>query len=391
MSGSGSPLKFAHLHQHTAYSLLDGAARIKDLMRWVKEVSPDSPTVAMTDHGNMHGAVEFYKTAEKEGVRPILGFEAYVTAGSRFEKKRPSSKLDGGYFHLTLLAKDFKGYQNLCKLNSRGWLEGFYMKPRVDHELLREYSEGVIALSGCLGAQLPRNLLDVGVDAGEEVLKQYLDIYGDNFFIELQNHVPTSAAEMTDSLRELTEQQTRLNPMLRELANKHGLGMVATNDGHYVKKDDAKAHEALLAIQTKTTLSDPKRFRFPCDEFYVKTPDEMARAIPEAEYPSALANSLTVAEMCRVELPIGSKRVYQMPELPIPAGRTLAEQLRVQTYEGLMERYEVVTEALYRHYLTALLPSTRESRWELDFLSRCRTKKKSLLECHARNGLLCVL
>ncbi len=348
---ANQPLKFAHLHQHTAYSLLDGAARIKDLMKWVKEVSPENPTVAMTDHGNMHGAVEFYKTAEKEGVKPILGFEAYVTAGSRFEKKRPSSKLDGGYFHLTLLAKNFKGYQNLCKLNSRGWLEGFYMKPRVDHELLREYSEGVIALSGCLGAQLPRNLLDVGAEAGEAVLRQYLDIYGDNFFIELQNHVPTETSEMTDSLRDLTEQQTRLNPMLRALADKHGLGMIATNDGHYVKKDDAKAHEALLAIQTKTTLSDPKRFRFPCDEFYVKTPGEMARAIPENDFPSALANSVTVADMCDVTLPIGPNRVYQMPELPIPAGRTLAEQLRVQTYEGLIERYDVIDEALYRHYL----------------------------------------
>jgi DNA polymerase-3 subunit alpha len=348
------PVKFAHLHQHTAYSLLDGAARIKDLMAWVKEVSPENPTVAMTDHGNMHGAVEFYKTAEKFGVKPILGFEAYVTAGSRFEKRRPAgaSKLDGGYFHLTLLAKNFKGYQNLCKLNSRGWLEGFYMKPRVDHELLREYSEGVIALSGCLGAQIPRYLLDLGEEAGEEILKQYLDIYGDNFFIELQNHVPENPSEMTDSLRELTEQQTRLNPMLKSLAHKYGLGMVATNDGHYVKRDDAKAHEALLAIQTKTTLSDPNRFRFPCDEFYVKTPEEMARAIPESEYEGALSNSVLVAEMCNVELPIGSKRVYQMPELPVPAGRTLAEQLRVQTYEGLLARYPVIDEPLLRRYLS---------------------------------------
>ena len=239
--------KFAHLHQHTAYSLLDGAARIKDLMKWVKEVSPENPVLAMTDHGNMHGAVEFYKAAEKEGVKPILGFEAYVTAGSRFEKKKPSSKLDGGYFHLTLLAKNFKGYQNLCKLNSRGWLEGFYMKPRVDHELLREYSEGVIAMSGCLGAQIPRNLLDLGPEQGEVVLQQYLDIYGEDFFIELQNHVPEKATDMDASLRELAEQQTRLNPMLKDLANKYGLGMVATNDGHYVKKEDAKAHEALVS------------------------------------------------------------------------------------------------------------------------------------------------
>ena len=357
-------LKFAHLHQHTAYSLLDGAARIKDLMKWVKEVSPDNPVVAMTDHGNMHGAVEFYKEAEKAGVKPIIGFEAYVTAGSRFDKRKGNSKLDGGYFHLTLLAKNFKGYQNLCKLNSRGWLEGFYGKPRVDHELLREYSEGVIALSGCLGAQIPRALLDIGEEAGEETLKTYLDIYGDDFFVELQNHVPETAAEMDEKLRDLSEQQTRLNPMLRRLADQYGLGLVATNDGHYVKRGDAKAHEALLAIQTKTTLSDPKRFRFPCDEFYVKTPEEMARAIPEADFPGALARTMDIADLCNVELPVGKKRVYQMPELPIPAGRTLAEQLRVQTYEGLIERYEVITEVLYRRYLaqaTADVPEKLEN------------------------------
>ena len=347
MASAKSPLKFAHLHQHTAYSLLDGAARIKDLIRWVKEVTPDNPTIAMTDHGNMHGTVEFYRTAVAEQVKPIIGFEAYVTAGSRFEKRKPSNKLDGGYFHLTLLAKNFKGYQNLCKLNSRGWLEGFYMKPRVDHELLREYSEGVIALSGCLGAQVPRNLLDVGFDAGEKVLQEYLDIFGSDFFIELQDHG--------------IDEQARLNPMLKELANKYGLGLVATNDGHYVKKEDAKAHEALLAIQTKTTLSDPNRFKFPCDEFYVKTPEEMLQVIPEDEYPNALQNSMTIADMCNLELPIGSKRVYQMPELPIPEGRTLAEQLRVQTYEGLIHRYDVITEQLYRDYYAASGKNVPES------------------------------
>ena len=349
-----SPSKsFAHLHQHTAYSLLDGAARIKDLMKWVKEVSPEKPVLAMTDHGNMHGAVEFYKAAEAEGVKPIIGFEAYVSSGSRFEKKRSNNKLDGGYFHLTLLAQNFEGYRNLCKLNSRGWLEGFYGKPRVDHELLKEYSEGVIALSGCLGAQIPRSLLDLGESAAEEMLERYLNIYGENFWIELQNHVPESSGEMDDKLRDLVEQQTRLNPMLRRLADKYGLGMVATNDGHYVKREDAKAHEALLAIQTKTTLADPNRFRFPCDEFYVKTPEEMAKAIPEKDFPSALANTMTIADMCDVTLPIGSKRVYQMPELPIPEGRTLAEQLRLQAYEGLIERYDCITEDLYKDYLAA--------------------------------------
>ncbi len=347
-------LKFAHLHQHTAYSLLDGAARIKDLISWVKEVSPENPAVAITDHGNMHGVIEFYKIAKNMDVKPIIGLEAYVAAGSRYEKKKASSKLDGGYFHLTLLAKNFKGYQNLCKLTSRSWIEGFYSKPRVDHELLQEYSEGIIAMSGCLGAQIPRLLLDVDFAAGEEMLKNYLEIYKDNFFIELQNHIPKKLEQTDPKLTELVDQQRKLNPMLKELANKYGLAMVATNDGHYVKKEDAKAHEALLAIQTKTTLSDPKRFRFPCEEFYVKTPTEMAKAIPETEYPSALANTMVVADLCDVELPIGSKKVYQMPEIPIPEGRTLAEQLRVQTYEGLMPRYKVITAESYSNYFSCI-------------------------------------
>ncbi len=337
---SSGPVKFAHLHQHTAYSLLDGAARIKDLMAWVKEVSPDEPALAMTDHGNMHGAVEFYKAAMAEGVKPILGLEAYVTGGSRFEKRRVSSTLDGGYFHLTLLAKNFTGYQNLCRLSSRAYLEGFYMKPRVDHELLREHHDGIVALSGCLGAQIPRAILDEGEGAGERMLRQYLDIFGDDFFVELQNHG--------------LEEQRRLNPVLRDLADRYGLGMVATNDGHYVRKEDARAHEALLSIQTKTVLSDPGRFRFPCDEFYVKAPDEMAQALPEREFPGAVANSLTIARMCDVVLPVGDRRVYQMPELPLPPGRTLAEQLRLDTYRGLMARYPDVDEAFYRAYLEQL-------------------------------------
>ncbi len=332
------PKSFAHLHQHTSYSLLDGAARIKDLVTWVKEVTPGQAALAMTDHGNMHGAIEFYKACASQGVQPIVGFEAYVAAGSRFEKKRPEGRLDGGYHHLTLLAKDMAGYRNLCQLSSRAYLEGFYMKPRVDYELLQEHREGVIALSGCLGAVLPRTLLDVGFEAGEEVLQRYLQVFGDDYFIELQDH------GLPD--------QKRLNPMLKELANKYGLGMVATNDGHYVRKEDARAHEALLSIQTKTVLSDEDRFRFPCDEFYVKTPEEMAEAIDEAEYQGALANTMVVAARCNLELPIGDRRVYQMPEVPLPAGRSLVEQLRLKSYEGLGQRYpDRVTEAMWRRYL----------------------------------------
>src|SRR5690606_5208863 len=184
----GQVKRFAHLHQHTAYSLLDGAARIGELVQWVKQVSPDDPAVAMTDHGNMHGAVEFYRTCVAHGVKPIIGFEAYVAPGSRFEKRRGSAKLDGGYYHLTLLAKDFEGYQNLCRLSSRAYLEGFYMQPRVDLELPREHSKGVIALSGCLGAQIPRAILDLGPEEGERLFREHLDIFGENFFVEIQNH-----------------------------------------------------------------------------------------------------------------------------------------------------------------------------------------------------------
>ncbi len=333
----GQVKRFAHLHQHTAYSLLDGAARIAELVRWVKEVSPDDPAVAMTDHGNMHGAIEFYKTCVAEGVKPIIGFEAYVAPGSRFEKRRGSSKLDGGYYHLTLLAKDFKGYQNLCRLSSRAYLEGFYMKPRVDMELLREHSQGVIALSGCLGAQVPRAILDLGPEEGERLFKEHLDIFGSDFWVEIQDHG--------------LEEQRRLNPVLRELADRYGVGMVATNDGHYVRREDAHAHDVLLAIQTKEMVANQDRMRFPCDEFYVKSPTEMASAIPESEYPGAIGNTTSIADMVTLELPVGSKRVYQMPEIALPAGLTLADQLRVQTYRGAMQRYGSLTEDVMRAYL----------------------------------------
>src|SRR5690606_5863800 len=333
----GQVKRFAHLHQHTAYSLLDGAARISELVRWVKQVSPDDPAVAITDHGNMHGAVEFYKTCVAEGVKPILGFEAYVAPGSRFEKRRASAKLDGGYYHLTLLAKTFEGYQNLCRLSSRAYLEGFYMKPRVDLELLREHSKGVIALSGCLGAQIPRAILDLGPDEGERVFKEYLDIFREDFFVEIQDHG--------------LEEQKRLNPVLRELADRYGVGMVATNDGHYVRKEDARAHDVLLAIQTKEMVSSEGRMRFPCDEFYVKTPDEMAAAIPESEYPGAISNTNHIADLVTCELPIGKRRVYQMPEVKLPEGISLADELRVQTYRGAMQRYPSLTEEVMRAYL----------------------------------------
>jgi DNA polymerase-3 subunit alpha len=359
----GSKLKFAHLHQHTQFSLLDGAAKLQDLLKWVKETTPEDPALAMTDHGNLFGAVEFYKKATAMGVKPIIGYEAYVAAESRFDRKRGKG-LDGGYFHLTLLAKDFTGYQNLVRLASRAYLEGFYEKPRIDREILREHAQGLIALSGCLGAEIPQFILQDRLDLAEARLNEYLSIFGDRFFIEIQNHG-------------LPEQQ-KVNQVLKEFARKYGLGLVATNDGHYVRKEDARAHEVLLAIQSKTTLDDPERWRFPCDEFYVKTPEEMRAMLPEAEWgDEPFDNTVEIARMCDVDLPIGDKMVYRIPRFPLPEGRTEAQYLRELTFLGLLRRYpDRITEAFYREVLRLLgtMPPHGDERALAEALARVEEK-----------------
>ena len=334
-------MKFAHLHQHTQFSLLDGAAKLKDLFEWVKATSPEYPALAITDHGNLFGAVEFYRMAHKMGVKPILGYEAYVAAESRFDRKRRKG-LDGGYYHLTLIAKDFKGYQNLVKLATRAYLEGFYEKPRIDRELLREHSEGLIVLSGCLGSEINQFILAGREDLAEARLNEYLSIFKDNFFIEIQNH----------GLKE----QARVNAVLKEFAKRYGLGMVATNDGHYVKKEDAEAHEVLLAIQSKATWDDPDRWKFPCDEFYVKTPEEMRKALPPEEWgDEVFDNTVFIAEMANVELPVDEKRRYRIPKYPTPEGKTDAQHLAELTFRGLAERYpDRITEDFYRRVLREL-------------------------------------
>jgi DNA polymerase III subunit alpha len=334
--------RFAHLHQHTQYSLLDGAARLKDLLKWVAKTSPDNPTVAMTDHGNMHGAVQFFKYAKDAGVKPIIGYEAYIAAGSRFDRIQRRD-VDGGYYHLTLLAKNFTGYQNLCKLSSIAYLEGFYMKPRIDREVLALHKDGVIAMSGCLGAEVPNLILNDRLEQAEERLRWYLDTFGEDYYIEIQNHG-------------LPEQQ-KVNPILKAWAQKYGIGMVATNDGHYVKHEDAYAHEVLLAIQTKALMSEEKRFKFSCEEFYVKTQSEMERLLPSLEWGEQIYdNSIHIADKCDLELPIGGKRVYQMPALPIPEGRSMAEELRVQVYRGTVARYgQDFTLELLRRYVSLSL------------------------------------
>ncbi|MFC5849491.1 DNA polymerase III subunit alpha [Deinococcus petrolearius] len=335
------PKRFAHLHQHTQYSLLDGAAKLKDLLKWAKEVTPEGQqaALAMTDHGNMHGAVHFYNYAQAAEVKPIIGYEAYVVPGQGTRRDRTRGQ-DGekGIFHLTLLARDFEGYQNLCRLSSRGYTEGYYYKPRIDHELLQEHCGGVIAFSGCLGSEVQQLLMQGREADAKARLLWYRDLFGENYYIEIQDHgLP---------------EQRKNNPILKAWAQELGIGMVATNDGHYVKKSDATAHETLLAIQTKATLADENRFKFPCDEFYVKDLEEMQAALPVAEWgEEVFDNTAMIADLCNVELPVGKKRVYQMPALPIPEGRTMPEELRVQTYRGTVKRYPAhATEGLLRDY-----------------------------------------
>jgi len=335
--------RFAHLHQHTQFSLLDGAARLKDLLKWVKQVSPEEPMLAMTDHGNMFGAVQFYKYASELGVKPIIGYEAYVAAESRFDRKQGKG-LDGGYFHLTLLAQNMEGYQNLCRLASRAYLEGFYGKPRIDREILREHHAGIIALSGCLGAEIPQLILQERFEEAEKRLLEYLAIFGpERYFIEIQNH---GLAE-----------ERKVNKVLKELADKYGLGLVATNDGHYVRKEDAEAHAVLLAVQSKSTWDDPDRWKFPCDEFYVKSPEEMRQTFEHekelwgSRMDELFDNSVNIGRMCDVEL-VPKKVQYRIPKYPLPEGHTEVTYLRELTFSGLLKRYPGrVTAELYREFL----------------------------------------
>lgn len=338
--------KFAHLHQHTQFSLLDGAARLKDLLKWVKQTSPEEPMVAMTDHGNLFGAVQFYKYATEMGVKPIIGYEAYMAAESRFDRKQGKG-LDGGYFHLTLLAQNMEGYQNLSRLASRAYLEGFYGKPRIDREILREHNAGIIALSGCLGAEIPQFILQERHEDAERRLQEYLSIFGaERYFIEIQDHgLP---------------EQHKVNKVLKELADKYGLGIVATNDGHYVRKEDAEAHAVVLAVQSKATWDDPGRWKFPCDEFYVKSPQEMVQTFQDekelwgSRMDELFDNSVNIGRMCNVEL-VPKKVQYRIPKYPLPEGRTEVTYFRELTFMGLLKRYpDRVTPELYRAFLRKL-------------------------------------
>ena len=312
---------FVHLHSHTEYSLFDGISRIGELVSHVKEMGQTA--LAITDHGVMYGAIYLYKECIKQGIKPIIGCEIHVTRGSRFDKSgNGKEKLA----HLILLAENNEGYQNLIKICSKAWTEGYYHRPRADHELLEKYHEGLIVTSACVGGEVPQAILNGDMDEARKVIEFYINTFGkDNYFLEIQNHgLPEEAA---------------VRPVLASLAKEYGLGLVATNDFHYTKKEDARSQEIKLCISTGKTLDDPYHFHFANDEFYCKSGDEM-RAIL-GNFPGAIENTRVIADRCNVELTFGE---HKLPSFDVPEGETAASYLRKLCEKALPERYAIVTD-----------------------------------------------
>jgi len=309
-------MSFAHLHVHTEYSLLDGFSNIKKLVKRAKEL--DMTSMAITDHGTMFGVVEFFFAAQDAGIKPIIGLETYVSARSMQDR---DAQKDKHSYHLVLLAENETGYRNLLQIASAAQLEGFYYYPRVDHDFLRAHSQGLIATTSCMSGEVPRTILNKGVEAGRQMLAWYIDTYGaDNFFIELQSHnIPELPA---------------LNRTLIDLGKQFNLKTIATNDVHYINREDARLQDILLCIQTGALLTDPNRMRMTGDTYYLRSPQEMAALFPET--PEALTTTLQIAERCNVDL---SKKGYHLPKFDVPEGFTPETYLRKLCEEGLKRRY----------------------------------------------------
>ncbi|AGF79058.1 DNA-directed DNA polymerase III PolC [Desulfocapsa sulfexigens DSM 10523] len=312
---------FAHLHVHTQYSLLDGAIRVPDLLAKCKKYGMES--VAMTDHGAMYGALEFYLKAKAKGIKPIVGCEFYIAPGHRTER---NASAPTKAYHIVLLAMNYQGYQNLMKLSGIAQFEGFYSRPRIDMEVLESHSDGLICLSACLHGEVPWLVVHKGLDAAREKARQFQDIFGDRFYLELQeNSIP--------------EQKTA-NHGLITISKELGIKLVATNDCHYLNREDAHAHEVLLCIQTGKTINDPKHFSFSSDTFYFKTPEEMQDSF--RDHPEALANTIEVADRCNLEIDLEG---YHFPEFPVPEGETLETMFIDACRDGLKDRFAAMREA----------------------------------------------
>ncbi len=312
---------FVHLHVHTQYSLLDGAIRIPDLLDKCHEFKMDA--VAITDHGAMFGALDFYLKAKKAGIKPIIGCEFYIAPTHRTERKQVGGT---NAFHIVLLAMNYTGYKNLMKLASTAQFEGFYYKPRIDMEILAEHNEGLIALTACLHGHIPWLIKQNDMAAAEEKAREYLNIFGDRLYFELQeNSIP---------------EQKIVNQGLVSLGKKMGVKVVATNDCHYLNQDESHAHEVLLCIQTQRTINDPSRFRFSADEFFFKSPELMNEMF--AEHPEAIATSVEIAERCNLEIELDN---YYFPIFPVPESETLESMFGKACRDGLAERFEAMRAA----------------------------------------------
>ena len=310
-------MSFAHLHVHTEYSLLDGSNKIKEYVSRVKELGMNS--AAITDHGVMYGVIDFYREARKQGIKPILGCEVYVAPNSRFDRETAGG--ESRYHHLVLLAENNTGYANLMKIVSRGFTEGYYYKPRVDKDLLRQYHEGIIALSACLAGEVQRYLSRGLTEEAKKVALEYQDIFGKgNFFLEMQDHG-------------IPEQQL-VNQRQIQLSKETGIELVVTNDIHYTYAEDAKPHDILLCIQTGKKLDDENRMRYEGGQYYVKSPQEMEALFPYAK--QALENTQKIANRCEVEIEFG---VTKLPKYDVPDGMTSWEYLNKLCWEGLEKHY----------------------------------------------------
>ncbi|HEX2225037.1 MAG TPA: PHP domain-containing protein, partial [Thermoanaerobaculia bacterium] len=321
-------MPFVHLHTHSEYSLLDGANRIPELVAHVRKLGMDS--LAVTDHGNMHAAWSFYEEARAQGIRPILGFEAYLAYGPRQAREKPSWA-PSAYSHLVLLARNRTGYRNLVKLTSIGFTEGFYRRPRIDKDVLAEHAEGIVCLAACLSGEVAHHLRQGKYEEAKKSAEWFARTFGpDGFWLEIQQHG-------------IPEERLVAEGMLR-LGRELGLGVVATNDAHYLRREDAEAHDVLLAIGTGSDLDDPKRFRFTGQESYVKSEKEMRALFPDQ--PEALANTARVADLCEFDF----EKKYFLPSFPRPEGYA--------SDEALLEH--LAREGAERRYGTPLPPQVAE-------------------------------
>lgn len=316
---------FVHLHLHSEYSLLDGSTRISLLPKRVKELNMNA--VALTDHGNMYGAIAFYKACKDEGIKPILGCEVYISKKDLSIKDKSNER-----YHLILLAENNEGFKNIMKIVSIGFVDGYYYKPRIDKEVLKKYSKGIIATSACLGGEVQKLILNRDIEAAKKSALEYREIFGENnFFLELQDHgMP---------------EQARVNRELINLSKELEIPLTVSNDVHYLNKDDAKSHDVLLCIQTGKTVNDENRMKFPSDEFYLKSPDEMAALFPENK--DALENTVEIANRCNVDIKFHD---LHLPDFSVPSEYTHEEYLKKLAVEGMYNRYENVTDEIKNRF-----------------------------------------